>query len=368
MAKPYTVGIFSFNTEAISFCDNTKKTSGFFSKCVLPDFVDDVAARFLDWSPDILAVGLQESAIPGDKLIDAFAGALKKGYFSERASQHGYIKIHQDRLTGLGQEGFLGFVRGLRLALFIRDDLFVVPASRYRISTGSYRCSKQTLGKGALSATLTLPNPIKALPGAPQTGLKNVKYQFITAHLPYLADDISGGQGLAARNDCMNGIYSKLIDGQDNDNVFLFGDLNYRIVLSEGQTDTDLVREIGLNLTGEGDTITATQYDQLMSTKLPGGFKEGLVVGGKSFGPNYMPTCKLVKKRGKECDFELNSPTGGSSECYVTSKGLSPRVPSWCDRILYSSDQLEPAIYTSLNSGNIRLSDHSAVVANFFPK
>ena len=113
----------------------------------------------------------------------------------------------------------------------------------------------------------------------------------------------------------------------DNDFWFIFGDLNFRIVLPIDEC---------MRYIKENNVAKLREHDQLLEILTHNkNIKESEI--------NFLPTFKL--KRGKG---EYN---------------ISKRVPSWCDRIIYkNSDKIKTLAYDSVN---INYSDHYPVIAIF---
>ncbi|KAI8816840.1 uncharacterized protein EV422DRAFT_544186 [Fimicolochytrium jonesii] len=119
----------------------------------------------------------------------------------------------------------------------------------------------------------------------------------------------------------------------DHENVFWSGDLNYRI---------DLARERVIELVAQGDWITLQDQDQLLNQ-----MKINPAFGLRGFfeGPlDFAPTFK----------YDVGT------DRYDTSE--KRRVPSWCDRVLYSSPHARLLHYTRHEA---QLSDHRPISASF---
>ncbi|CAH8610918.1 unnamed protein product [Schistosoma bovis] len=119
----------------------------------------------------------------------------------------------------------------------------------------------------------------------------------------------------------------------DHDIIFVFGDLNYRI----SGLDSPSVRKSIF----EKDFSSLLKYDELLklmeNRNLFDGFHEPII--------NFAPTYK----------FDMNSNVYDSSD--------KNRVPSYCDRIIWSGDGCEPIVYRS--HPEFVCSDHKPVSAYF---
>lgn len=116
----------------------------------------------------------------------------------------------------------------------------------------------------------------------------------------------------------------------EHDIRFICGDLNFRIPLNNYNVRSTI---------RAGDFLSLLNYDQLTEA-----LKNGDIRGYKECEINFPPTYKF--------DF--------GTDVYDTSK--KQRVPSWCDRILYSGENVEPMYYGFVDN---RISDHRPVCAEF---
>ena len=116
----------------------------------------------------------------------------------------------------------------------------------------------------------------------------------------------------------------------NHDIRLICGDLNFRIALNNYNVRTTIK---------EGKFKSLLNNDQLIEA-----LKNKEIRGYKECEIEFPPTYKF--------DF--------GTDIYDTSK--KQRVPSWCDRILYSGENIEPCYYDFVD---IRLSDHRPVVAEF---
>ncbi|KAM7533739.1 hypothetical protein Aperf_G00000109496 [Anoplocephala perfoliata] len=118
----------------------------------------------------------------------------------------------------------------------------------------------------------------------------------------------------------------------DHDQVFLFGDLNYRIA---GLDVVDNLAAITRR-----DYHLLLKYDELLTQQSLGLILEGYREGSIDFAPTYK--------------FDL------VTNAYTTAEG---RMPSYCDRILWKGKYVDQLHYRSHDS--FRLSDHKPVSAYF---
>mmetsp|Transcript_8604 Transcript_8604/g.9800 ORF Transcript_8604/g.9800 Transcript_8604/m.9800 type:complete len:526 (-) Transcript_8604:78-1655(-) len=127
---------------------------------------------------------------------------------------------------------------------------------------------------------------------------------------------------------------------QRHENVFIFGDFNYRIEKIPSGKVVQMVK-------GEQYEKLVRAHDQLTKElarkRILHGFEEGSI--------NFPPTFKFVP---------------GTNQ-YRTKKGKKERIPSYCDRILWkSSNQVQQlSYYTTMD---LVISDHKPVASQFvFP-
>ncbi|KAM3178328.1 hypothetical protein ACTXT7_002774 [Hymenolepis weldensis] len=118
----------------------------------------------------------------------------------------------------------------------------------------------------------------------------------------------------------------------DHDQVFLFGDLNYRIAGLELMENLAAI--------SRGDYSLLLKYDELLTQQSLGQTLQGYFEGNIRFAPTY------------KFDLTTNS--------YTTAEG---RAPSYCDRILWKGKYVEQITYRSHEV--FRLSDHKPVSAYF---
>ncbi|RHN63128.1 putative inositol-polyphosphate 5-phosphatase [Medicago truncatula] len=121
-----------------------------------------------------------------------------------------------------------------------------------------------------------------------------------------------------------------------HDKIFWFGDLNYRINMSDGE-----IRKL-VDLKKWNELM---KFDQLSNELCKGhvfeGWKEGLI--------NFPPTYKY--------EFNSDKHVGGN-----TQEGEKRRAPAWCDRILWLGKGIKQLKYQSAEN---QLSDHRPVSSIF---
>ncbi|KAI4369954.1 hypothetical protein MLD38_018345 [Melastoma candidum] len=166
---------------------------------------------------------------------------------------------------------------------------------------------------------------------------------FVCSHLTSGQKDRAGDW----RNSDVNEIlrrttFSSIVDPNlpqtisGHDHIFWFGDLNYRLDLSDGE-----IRKL----------VVSKQWDELMSyDQLARELRNGRVFDGWREGAiNFPPTYK----------YEINSDRYVGE---VPKDGEKRRSPAWCDRILWLGKGIKQIFY---ERSDIRLSDHRPVSSMF---
>ena len=122
---------------------------------------------------------------------------------------------------------------------------------------------------------------------------------------------------------------------KDHDQIFWFGDMNYRVYPQFMDADT------------AKRYIEAEKYAKVLEKdQLKDQMKEGQVFPHFNEGPiNFRPTYK----------YDPGTDNWDSSE--------KNRSPAWCDRILFKGDNIQQIDYTSLAA--YKLSDHKPVSSTF---
>lgn len=181
-------------------------------------------------------------------------------------------------------------------------------------------------------------------------GSVSVSMSLFQSRMCFVCSHLTSGQKDGAeqrRNSDVNEIirrtrFSSIFDTDQpltipsHDQIFWFGDLNYRINMS----DTEVRKLVALRRWNEllnNDQLSK----ELRSGRVFAGWKEGLI----EFPPTYK--------------YEINS------DRYVgenPKEGEKRRSPAWCDRILWSGKGIKQFSY---KRAEIRLSDHRPVSSNF---
>lgn len=308
--------IITFNTEAKQYT-----TEG----CT--DFFESISEE--NQNPDIIVICLQESRGFGDSILESFRKCYK-----------GYCKIADESLQSVGKEGY----RGLKT--------YVLMKSNYR-DRSDYSCktnSIRTLSKGSICVTLIW---------------KDLSLSFINSHLPFKKAE-GTSQGLEARKEAFKNFYynhEKNIINFNNSLKFFIGDLNFRNnqcqsnILGETQSVTFSNMKNILKYVDIKDIYQ--KCDQLYKLLNSGDnfynqFTEGIRSEDSEDGKgiDFPQTCKLKK--------------GKSPFIYNTQPNKYVRIPSWCDRILYSKGSKEDYYikcdkYDSIDEGLTFKSDHAPV-------
>jgi len=321
---------------------------------------------------DIIVIGFQESAKPGDYM---FSYSLP-----EYLKELGYVLVIRDRSIGIGLTTFTkGKARGLRSAVFVRRSIYEkVPID---VSSGFKDCPSFTAGgvekyvsglirgKGGLQITLDIQG--------------YGKYMFVNYHLPFLSKrlnpDYPGKKYLLDfQTECIVNTYKNFVKEIQPDYTFVFGDLNFRLHgLNEDEmfnndgiiksnkfpewyeNKDELYRHIGVISQADESRDDWIMAEAFRNEPVNKELQEGI----NNQGPNFAPTCKMMKGRDAGCT---------NRECYqATHSDGGTRLPSWCDRILYSrrnpdKPDVNTIAYNRIDEGSLMsCSDHAGVYAIF---
>lgn len=387
MEKSYRIMVFSWNTESISLCSSMKPepiedntSSSVYNvwnyipniwstgMCEVPDFFNSFKIFINNNKPDVIAIGFQEDRKPGSYFHSHF--------LVEEMPKIGYELVKRTRLMGVGVTSVKNAMkgdlhsRGLRLSIYAKKELISEINSEeitMRNTFGNdghdeHLCTSiLTRGKGAVVSYLKLP------------GMGRIA--FINAHLPFnsksLVDSYVKRNPMLRQNElnysntCFNNIVEELVYNKDPkpDHVIYLGDLNYRISNVNGAANMSAAFHENYD-NEEFINSIYKKYDELKEQMRRGNiyeFSEG--VGGE--GPRFVPTCKMTKGRTTDRCYKSED---SDTNCWKLGKS-DQRVPSWCDRILYSKfghdkTNLVCTYYNRFDTGEVMSkSDHAGVIA-----
>lgn len=324
--------LFSWNTQSINLYDSETVDEE------LEDFWGRISSLITEHQPAIVAIGFQEDIKPGSYLHTSF--------FPLSFSYLGYSLFETTELMGIGKTCFDGlkraslFIRGLRLSVYIREDMVARFAKLFKAEE-YYESFFQN--KGATAIYLTIK-------GSGET------IAFINTHFPFDSNSLSISlkekdkvirqDAINAQNSFYNGCYRKLILNKESapSHAFVMGDLNYRMNAFVDWSASKTGRKI------LESPESCLQHDELFQQMEKGNVYK-MDEGPEGKGPRFLPTCKLNKNR---------DPAETSINSYNVGRDDS-RVPSYCDRILYTPSGIECLIYDKLDCRLISHSDHAAV-------
>ncbi|KAK4369623.1 hypothetical protein RND71_013415 [Anisodus tanguticus] len=183
-------------------------------------------------------------------------------------------------------------------------------------------------------------------------GSVSVSMSLFQSRLCFVCSHLSSGQKDGAeqrRNSDVNEItrrtrFSSIFDTDtdepqtipSHDQIFWFGDLNYRISMADAE-----VRKLVANKQWN-ELLKSDQLNkELRKGHVFAGWKEGLI--------NFAPTYK----------YEFNSDRYNGE---ITKEGEKKRSPAWCDRILWLGKGIKQLLY---KRAELRLSDHRPVSSMF---
>jgi hypothetical protein len=343
--KSYSFGIISLNTGQSSF---NKITNTDLEKGVLNIF-DELNKL------DIIIIGLQEDR--------SNSGSTK--FFTKYFKNHKFIKKE--------------YIKGIIKSKFVMIKLIIL--------------SKEPLISSEIKLTKICDHSSCVIGLCCSKGLVAIKINntlIINNHLLFKSNDVNTGQGFKERICQMSKLYNKLKKNNkqnldhEKDNIIWFGDLNFRVdqnILSNlysnsknSKNSKKLIKNKYLNL------IHSMINEQTNQSTLKRGFKKSLnkylemdqlkMLQQKNKDENtikskcklpfpiyenkitFNPTCKLVE---------------GSKNIYQVISKNKPRIPSWCDRIIFN-ENTKNNFKIKYNSMFLPInSDHHAVYGIFNP-
>ncbi|KAI5959861.1 INP53 [Candida pseudojiufengensis] len=267
-------------------------------------------------TPDIYAIGFQE-------LIELNAGSILSADISKPTK---WAAILNDQLNSQKEQYALLRTESIAsMSLF----LFVKKSSVHHVTQVS-GASKKT-GLGGITAN---------------KGACGVRFEYGATSFALITSHLAAGTSATVErfNDyttIMQGMtFTRNYSIQDHDHVIWFGDLNYRINMSNGEC-RDLIEKGAFDDLIRSDQLTLERRDKGAFSE----FNEGVVL--------FYPTYKFDK----------------ASSNYDTSE--KQRVPSWTDRILFLSTKKKRNDLKQLNYNSVMdmlLSDHKPVYATFNSK
>ncbi|KAK6782975.1 hypothetical protein RDI58_020771 [Solanum bulbocastanum] len=183
-------------------------------------------------------------------------------------------------------------------------------------------------------------------------GSVSVSMSLFQSRLCFVCSHLSSGQKEGAeqrRNSDVNEImrrthFSSIFDTDtdepqtipSHDQIFWFGDLNYRISMADAE-----VRKLVANKQWDELLNSDQLHKELQKGHVFAGWKEGLV--------NFAPTYK----------YEFNSDRYNGE---IAREGEKKRSPAWCDRILWLGKGIKQLFY---KRAELKLSDHRPVSSMF---
>lgn len=377
--RDYKIYVFSWNTQSVGICESMKKhvveqnrdsllSSWRDSK--IPDFFEELKVDIIKKGADIIVLGFQEDRYPGSYFHSHLLPDKDEGFPSI-----GYTLLKRTKMMGVGVTTVTDLInfgdfhsRGVRISIYVKNEIYNEikerdgPISQVVGNDGQseYICTSSiTRSKGAITSYLEIP----------EIG----NFAIICCHLPFnpttLKEQKLRNDPMIRQNEinkiniCFNDIYGESVikSKYKPDYVIMFGDLNYRVsnLLDVESTANKLIQS-ELNKDYTFINSIYTEFDELkaqIDRNNVYAFEEGV----NNSGPNFLPTCKMVKNR--------NSLTKPNATSIWKLGKLNQRMPSWCDRILYkkhserTKKKLKCTYYNKFDLGMINQSDHDAVIA-----
>lgn len=310
---------------------------------VKADFYPKLKEKIIEESPDIFVIGFQEDRKPGSYFHSHFLPTKMK--------ELDYCLLKRTRLMGLGLTSLQGvknldfFERGLRMSVYCKKNLessIINEEYEMRTSMGdygqSYYYDNLFMSKGAIVSYIILP--------------KVGRIAFICCHLPFDSNSLIlckdkdnvflRQNAINISNVCFNKIIEELVLKRSTpDFAVIFGDLNYRVSY---KVFTDPAKQPSLKELYDYDELKSQMKKENIFA-----FSEGI----DNEGPNFLPTAKLDSNR----DFKWGK--------------YNQRIPSWCDRILYSQFKENKYRFNCLKYERfdygvaMSMSDHAAVLGTY---
>lgn len=312
-----SIFIITFNTEAKQY-KQLDKCSNFFD--TLKSEADD---------SDIIAICLQESSRLSDNILESFQKCFSK---------NNYSLIESPTLMSIGKEGY----RGLKTYILIKKDYKDV----YHVEISKEDAPSAIPTKGSICVLLK------------NRFIGNIA--IMNSHLPFKKSQYPN-QGLEQRNQMFeyyyNGHRDRLRSDFTNSFKFFVGDLNYRNnhIMKRFKSKNAKIfdsfynnfieefietkhvpdhKEIYKKIYKDYDQLYQQLIDNSNTNKIINQFTEGIrdKYNQNGEGITFPFSCKLKKNR---------KPTNTGKEKYDSKPDKYYRIPSWCDRILYSKDLME---------------------------
>ncbi len=365
--EPISIGILSFNQYGKKYQYSSDTLNNMFSKF-----------DFSRGSPNIIVIGFQESRLFSSTINDKFnrfRNTFRSNddeydqnnlmvHVTRYLKNNNYTCVKKHKKKGLGEKGNM-FLRGLRLRVYVdnqslrRKDVKI--SSLFSVTCGltnasrvsnisskfNYLRKSQPFGKGAIGMTIKI---------------NDIDFFIVTAHLPF--NDKLDDLGQSLRLGCLQQALSSS-DVQRKPG-FIFGDLNFRI------------RKNGEGLNLDNFPSNNFEYKDLKGFGLIDTLEKNvnnnlqLQEGVRNEGPTFHPTCKLLTMKKADNDCVMDDEGKISTKCYnrkkvevvESSTVIIKRVPSYCDRILYSENinfNIRCEKYFALYTNDLKKSDHAAV-------
>lgn len=370
----------SWNSQSQIMCNkrNTNTMSGLLGsyECFQADFFDKLLDKIND--KDIVIFSNQED--------DYYS--KQHTYFFTEMNKLGFNLVSNAEMLGYGASTLsTGRSRGLRISAFVKNVFITSEKTGLYKPCGGFIETKLLSNKGGVGVILTY---------------KNITMLFCNLHLPFNSNSIKNldttleshterQNNVMKQNKCLNEVINDFVGGRPIDNIFIMGDLNYRlnpyvknnnIIVNEKDKLLDLLR---LN----NYKKTYNRYDELLQElkkkNIVFNFHEGITSVTENYdlvyeGINFPPTCKMYNNKStniyrkfptsRYTDKEENDRCTSyfDVDCYKMGKNTQ-RIPSYCDRILYfdinNENSTECNEYKSLSSKTINATDHNLIYGSF---
>lgn len=414
--EPIRLFVFSWNSEAINYQGNETDLK----------FIAPMLDKLLKSNCNLAVFCFQEE-LNKSTLVPTLHKVMNKiGFVMPRETGTNIGAEHE--LQGLGKASFrhqtIPLKRGLKMVIFAQNKWWNKIKSKYthiqikkEVGTcGNWFKREIYRGKGYTIVRILLPYPYGSIAFANIHNLfssDSIKKNIREERDRWLKENPNSNSNkrliykqayinhrIAALKEQVNCLEQLMIQIKNDDVQFIVGDLNFRIVKStpfplgnENKNKNKKLFYVHPNtvlkkistLLKENDRKGLKQFiidhDELWLAKRKNELFNNFEEGVNNMGPQFLPTCKMLKGRDhRECQFK-QSKKNDEKEIEVVKKGkkilmteddcykfgtLNHRIPSWCDRILYrtihSAIKVDCKEYNRYDGGGwMSKSDHAAV-------
>lgn len=365
----------SWNSQSKVFCGrkNQRDIGGWITStpCYQPDFMGVLRDKIE--ACDIFVFSSQED----DSISQLHT------WVEDDIKESGFKLIARSELLGYGVTTLTtGRSRGLRMSVFMKEKYIPSDKSTHKHVCGGTLQTYITQNKGGIGVLVTI---------------KDNTFLFCNLHLPFKSKtlkELTMKEGskdkymerlrdIETQTKCLNDVMKDFISGRQIDSVIIMGDLNYRLSpYSYDKYDRPINnKDIILNmLRGNEYNKVYRQYDELRKEMKDGNIDIDFSEGVNNVGITFPPTCKMYNNKPgsihRVFPIQYYISEGEDNRCYTYfddscyKMGYETyRLPSFCDRILYTNlnkeNDIECLEYKSLTSKMINTVDHNLIYGTY---